>query len=427
LNVRTVVALPVVLAAVSALAAGSARAGAQDACPAAGAAAPGVTVTYPATVALSGPASASVAALVDAGGAQAGYLVEYGTSTDYGSCTAVAALPAGSGAQPVSALLTGLSPTTTYHFRVVATVGSQTGAGADEMLTTLAAGQIPQGTTVDGVQVGGLTRNAALAALRKLVAAPAALALGEHHWTVLRAKLGARLNATAAVASALAATPGQAISSPVSVDTHALRGYLTAAGARYGVPAQTPTVALVGRRAVVTRARAGLELALARAVPAVSAYLRAGRTQTLRLPSRSLRAPRSGGPKAVVVRLGSQTLTAYRGSKVVLRVPVTTGRPALPTPVGSYTIQARYSPYTFISPWPQGSPYWYPPAPVTWAMPFFDGDFLHDDPAEPDGAYGAGSDNGPYASHGCVHVPHDAMAFLYGWLPVGATVIVSDS
>ncbi len=36
-----------------------------------------------------------------------------------------------------------------------------------------------------------------------------------------------------------------------------------------------------------------------------------------------------------------------------------------------------------------------------------------------------GSENGPSASHGCVHVPHDAMASLYAWLPVGARVIVA--
>ena len=63
---------------------------------------------------------------------------------------------------------------------------------------------------------------------------------------------------------------------------------------------------------------------------------------------------------------------------------------------------------------------------MTWAMYFYDNDFLHDDPAEPSSAYGAGSEYGPYASHGCVHVPHDAMAFLYDWLPVGAPVIVSQ-
>ena len=139
--------------------------------------------------------------------------------------------------------------------------------------------------------------------------------------------------------------------------------------------------------------------------------------------------PTSGSlaQKAVVVRLGSQTLTAYLNGRAVLKTPVTTGRPALPTPIGSYFVHYRASPYTFVSPWPPGSPYYYPPASVTWAMYFFDNDFLHDDPAEPSSAYGAGSQYGSYASHGCVHVPHSVMAWLYTWLPVGAPVIVSQT
>jgi lipoprotein-anchoring transpeptidase ErfK/SrfK len=126
-----------------------------------------------------------------------------------------------------------------------------------------------------------------------------------------------------------------------------------------------------------------------------------------------------------VVRLEAQALTAYLNGRPILRTPVTTGRPALPTPVGSYHIEAAYSPFTFYSPWPPGSPYWYPPTPVTWAMPFYNGDFLHNDPGEPAYAYGKGSEDGPYASHGCVHVPHGAMAFLFHWLPIGAKVIVA--
>jgi lipoprotein-anchoring transpeptidase ErfK/SrfK len=111
----------------------------------------------------------------------------------------------------------------------------------------------------------------------------------------------------------------------------------------------------------------------------------------------------------------------------VLTTPVTTGRPALPTPIGSFYIHSRSSPYVFTSPWPKGNPFWYPPTPATWAMYFYDNDFLHDDPVEPTSAFGAGSQNGPYASHGCIHVPRDTMAFLYRWLPVGATVIVAQS
>ena len=53
-----------------------------------------------------------------------------------------------------------------------------------------------------------------------------------------------------------------------------------------------------------------------------------------------------------------------------LDTDVTTGRPELPTPAGDYHIFAKYSPYQFISPWPYGSPFWYPSAWVKYAMEF---------------------------------------------------------
>ncbi len=127
-----------------------------------------------------------------------------------------------------------------------------------------------------------------------------------------------------------------------------------------------------------------------------------------------------------MIRLGEQSLTMYKDGAVVLRTPVTTGRPALPTPVGSFDIAWRQSPYTFISPWPQGNPYYYPPAHVRWAMYFYDNDFLHDS-YEPAGAYGKGSNFGPYASHGCVHVPGDVMQVLYTTVPNHTPVLVVDA
>ena len=136
--------------------------------------------------------------------------------------------------------------------------------------------------------------------------------------------------------------------------------------------------------------------------------------------------PTGPGQLFIVVRLGEQSLTLYRDGAVVLETPVTTGRPALPTPVGSYDIAWRRSPYTFISPWPQGSPYYYSPAHVTWAMYFFDNDFLHDS-YEPSYAYGKGSNFGPYASHGCVHVPRDVMQVLYTTVPDHTPLVVVDA
>jgi len=64
------------------------------------------------------------------------YFFEYGPTTAYGQKTAEA--PAGSGASPVpeSATVSGLSPTTTYHFRLVAKNPTGTSRGIDRTFKT---------------------------------------------------------------------------------------------------------------------------------------------------------------------------------------------------------------------------------------------------------------------------------------------------
>lgn len=389
----------------------------------------GVTVGYSVPPALVGSTAVRLQGVLGAGGQQLEWLFEYGPTDAYGACTAPVALAAGASTGPVAATLTGLAASTTYHFRLVALAadGMSGVAGADRSVTTLPRGEIAQGTTVDGVALGGLDAASAAQALHRLLAAPARLQLRRRRWSVSRSRLGARLDVAGAVAAALQALPGQALDAGISVDRLRLARYLAFVDRRYGFRPRPAVWRLVGSRAIVLPARPGVALALRRAARLATHYLETLRSNRLRLPTRRTAPPKSTGSsaKAVVIRLGTQTLTAYLNGKPILRTPVTTGRPALPTPVGSYRIEAAYSPFTFFSPWPPGSPYWYPPTPVTWAMPFYNGDFLHDDPGEPASAYGKGSENGPYASHGCVHVPHAAMAFLFHWLPIGARVIVA--
>jgi lipoprotein-anchoring transpeptidase ErfK/SrfK len=130
----------------------------------------------------------------------------------------------------------------------------------------------------------------------------------------------------------------------------------------------------------------------------------------------------AGSGKLIVVSLSRQVLTAFQDGSVVLTTYVATGRPALPTPPGVYHIFAKYSPYEMISPWPYGSPYWYPNSWTNWAMEFAGGGyFIHDAPWR--SWYGPGSNiyNG---THGCVNVPYSPMSFLWGWTPMGTTVVV---
>jgi hypothetical protein len=136
-----------------------------------------------------------------------------------------------------------------------------------------------------------------------------------------------------------------------------------------------------------------------------------------------------GDGKQIFVSLSRQTLYAYDGTRLVQQTFVTTGNPNLPTPAGSYTIIAKYSPWEFISPWPPGSPYWYPPSWSQYAMLFRAGGyFLHDAPWR--SVFGPGS-NGPGqpgsnygGTHGCVNIPPGPMVFLWNWSPVGTKVFV---
>lgn len=87
--------------------------------------------------------TATVTATVSPNGESTTYWFEYGTTTAYGGKTASGGPIKGNGDRSVSASLTGLSPSTTYHYRVVAANASGTVTGADATFTTTAPGASP--------------------------------------------------------------------------------------------------------------------------------------------------------------------------------------------------------------------------------------------------------------------------------------------
>ncbi len=134
--------------------------------------------------------------------------------------------------------------------------------------------------------------------------------------------------------------------------------------------------------------------------------------------------------RRVVVSLSQQRMVVYDGSRVMLTTLVTTGNKALPTPAGVYHIIEKRHPFTFISPWPQGSPYYYAPSPVQYALLFdWRGLYIHDAPWR--SVFGPGSNahigrpgQDYTGTHGCVNVPPNVAAWLYNWAPVGTIVQV---
>jgi hypothetical protein len=132
-----------------------------------------------------------------------------------------------------------------------------------------------------------------------------------------------------------------------------------------------------------------------------------------------------GPDRLIIVSVQGQQLIGYDHGRVVVDTLVTTGRPALPTDIGAMRVWRKDSPWTMQSPWPKGSPNWYPDTQVQMVVWFTkNGEGLHDASWQPPGTYGPGSQNGPYASHGCIHVPPTAEPILFNWATIGTPVVV---
>lgn len=106
------------------------------------AAAPGATTGDASNVTST---SATVSGTVNPNKEDTKYHFDYGTTTAYGTSTPDQGPVGGNAGKSASADLTQLAPSTTYHYRLVASNPSGTTPGTDKTFTTLAAGQAPPG------------------------------------------------------------------------------------------------------------------------------------------------------------------------------------------------------------------------------------------------------------------------------------------
>lgn len=80
--------------------------------------------------------AATLTGILNARGQETTYSFQYGTSTDYGSATETKSAGAGTEDIAVEETLAGLTPATTYHYRLVATSAGGEAKGDDRELTT---------------------------------------------------------------------------------------------------------------------------------------------------------------------------------------------------------------------------------------------------------------------------------------------------
>lgn len=86
---------------------------------------------------------ASLAGTVNPQGELTSYAFQYGTTTAYGQQSGLSSAGSGTADVPVTADLAGLTPGTTYHYRVIATNASGTTVGADRTFTTTGSAPPP--------------------------------------------------------------------------------------------------------------------------------------------------------------------------------------------------------------------------------------------------------------------------------------------
>jgi hypothetical protein len=102
---------------------------------------PSTVYTGPPTIV--GDTSATVSGDIDPNGAATSWVVQYGTTTSYGSQSFYQSLPAGDAAVPVQLQLSSLSPQTLFHYRLVSYHGTVASYGADQTFFTRPTDALP--------------------------------------------------------------------------------------------------------------------------------------------------------------------------------------------------------------------------------------------------------------------------------------------
>lgn len=309
--------------------------------------------------------------------------------------------------------------------------------------------RIMPGVTVAGVDVGGLTRDAAVAAVQRGVAqrlnAPIRITAGDKTWTTSAAALGEQLNVEGAVDRAESVSDGMGwvdrvwhrvrhtpvnaafdVGSRTSPD--AVEQLVAEIAAPTDVTARDAGVNLVGTSDVAfVHSRTGLEVDQKTAVRSIRAALARGESKiTLPVQKVKPKVADAGLGTTVVVRIDENRLYLYRGFKQIRTYPVATAMPGFTTPVGEWTIVDKQEDPTWHNPapdgWGAGEPATIPPGPNnplgTRALYLDAPDIrIHGTPA----AYSIGT----YASHGCIRMTITDSEALYPLVPVGARVIIA--
>lgn len=312
----------------------------------------------------------------------------------------------------------------------VATLGDPTVTATTTTTTTApapppASGVVPEGVTIQGVPVGGMSVADATAAVQAAFDEPLQFAYRKRHWWAAPDRLGAKAYIPGAVQRALAAAPGTDVELVVKVKGAELDDYVAYLNRNFGRNAKDARLRLVKYRPRLSKPRNGFDIDERQMKRAIVRALKRGERGPLRLEGSVVKPKvtlKNFGP-IIVIRRESKRLYLYDGQRFVRRFGVATGQASYPTPLGRWSIVTK-----------QRNPWWYPPD-SEWAK---DAEPVPPGPGNPLGTRWMGlsaplvgihgtpdsASIGYSASHGCIRMLVPEAEWLFEHVEIGTPVFI---
>jgi len=288
---------------------------------------------------------------------------------------------------------------------------------------------VPEGVTVAGVPVGGMSNEQAQAALRPAFAKPVRLVFSNRSWRIVPSRFGAKVGLAEGVAAALNSHPGAAVSLTPTIDKKAVRRFVLAVDKQVSYPAKDAELqGLDGLQPTFIGEQTGIQVLRQLTAQRIVRALQSPRIHRIRVAAKIVEPERTVakfGP-VIVVRRSSNELRYYVGSRLVRTFGVATGQSVYPTPVGTWSIvDMQRNPWWRPpdSPWAQGlKPI--PPGPgnplgTRWMGLSAPGVGIHGTPDDASIGYSA--------SHGCIRMHIPDAEWLFNHVDVGTPVVITDA
>ena len=283
---------------------------------------------------------------------------------------------------------------------------------------------IPDGVQIGSVVVGGMTSDAATAAVQTAYFAPLVVHVGHRDVSVSPHHFHTAIDVATAVQTAVTAAPDTVVPLTPAYDMQRIVKWVRTLATKTDRAPVAGAVILRSSRPVLTHSRPGRALVRFATRMRIRAAILSGVRTTILAPLKTLAATAAKATPIIVIHRGSNRLYLYNGIRFMRAFPVATGQAAWPTPLGRFQIVVK-----------QVNPWWFPPTQDAWAAgakPVPPG------PGNPLGtrwmglsAPGVGIHGtsepwsiGHSESHGCIRMQIPAAEWLFNHVQIGTPVFI---